>query len=109
MQWAFLIALALGLNVWFMLRNPMTRFWRLAAHRPEEVLEMMRADEAWKVFETGLPDDFRRTWPKDQWVGPFRLDLGQPRRRVLVLGRNPGYKDSTARILAELNSGVKSD
>lgn len=103
MEWVILIALAVGLNVWFMLRNPMAAFWRTAARRPDAILERMRAGDAWMVFEDGLPADFRVSWPKDQWVGPFRLDLPQPQRRVMVLGRVNAYRESAAQILAELD------
>jgi len=105
MEWVILIGLAVGLNVWFVVRNPMARFWRAAARRPEAVLERMRASEAWAVFEEGLPANFRTAWPKEHWVGPFRLDLERPRRRVMLLGREPGYKESAAHIMAELESG----
>ena len=105
MEWVILIALAVGLNLWLMLRNPMARFWSVAARRPDAVLERMRASDAWMVFEEALPAAFRAAWPKDQWVGPFRLDLPKPPKRILVLGRVDAYRESAARIQAELNSG----
>ncbi|HDP95500.1 MAG TPA: hypothetical protein ENN40_09100 [Candidatus Aminicenantes bacterium] len=97
--------MAVGINLWFMMRNPMARFWRVAARRPEAVLERIRASEAWVVFEDELPADFRSSRQKDQWVGPFRLDLPQTPKRVMVLGRANTYRESAAQILAELKSG----
>ena len=109
MTWLILILIFMGINLLLILANPMARFWRFAGRRPEEVLERMRASEAWMVFETGLPADFRSSWPKEQWVGPFRIDLKEPRRQVLLLGRNPGYKESAARIMSQLAGGPAGD
>jgi len=109
MTWLILILVFVAVNLFLILRNPMARFWRFAGGRPEAVLERMRASEAWVVFEDGLPEGFRSSWPKEQWVGPFRVDLKEPRRQVLILGRNPGYKESAAFIMSELEGGSAGD
>jgi len=105
MKWVFLIGLALAINVVFVLYSREARFWRAAGKQPDRVYEMIRASEDWVVLDDGLPANLRDTWPKNQWTGPFRLDVPKLGRRVYFLGRHPQYKESAARILETLNSG----
>lgn len=104
MEWILLIGLVLVINVVFVLYSREARFWRAAGRAPDRVFDLMKGSDEWVVLEDGLPENLRKTWPKEQWTGPFRLDVPKLGKRVYFLGRNPQYKESAARILESLIS-----
>lgn len=72
-QFAALIILGIFAYWYLVLRPGRLGFWRLVAKHPDTAYDHFKTNGCWKVFEDGLPPDYRNIVPRPQWVGPFRL------------------------------------
>jgi hypothetical protein len=74
---------------WFLVLRPgRLGFWRLVAKHPDAAYDHFKSNACWKVFEDGLPPNYRSIVPRSEWVGPFRLvvpKLGD--KPIKVFGR----------------------
>jgi hypothetical protein len=59
---------------WFLVLRPgRLSFWRLVAKHPDAAYDHFKSNACWKVFEDGLPPDYRTIVPRPEWAGPFRI------------------------------------
>jgi len=66
------------------------------------------ADTSWKVFEEGLPENFRSNFPKSEWVGPFRLTVPKlGGKTIIVFGKRLDFERSQNEFLAKFKGGTK--
>ena len=72
-QIAALIILGIAVYWYLVLRPGRLGFWRLVAKHPDAAYDHFMANACWKVFEDGLPPNYRSIVPRPDWVGPFRL------------------------------------
>ena len=72
-QIAALIILGIFAYWYLVLRPGRLGFWRLVAKHPDAAYDHFMANACWKVFEDGLPPDYRSIVPRPEWVGPFRI------------------------------------
>ena len=85
-----------GFLYWlFVLRPGRLDFWRVTARHPDAAFDHLKAASCWKVFEEGLPDNYRSIVPKPEWVGPFKLSVPKLGGRLInVFGKYPELEQS---------------
>ncbi len=84
-------------------------FWRFVRKKPEEFLNVFRAREhIWKVFDNELYkkifDELEKNNKKNEWIGPFMLNVPNTKKIVYVYGKNGLYQkdqEETIRILTK--------
>ena len=78
-------------------------FWNQALRQPDAAYDFFKSTEVWRVFDEGLPANFREDVPIGEWAGPFPLvvpKLGN--RKVLVFGRKAEFRQSQVALLSLL-------
>ncbi len=105
---AVLIIIGLAAYWFFILRPGRLHFWRVAAKYPDDAYGHFKADTSWKVFEEGLPENFRSNFPKSEWVGPFRLTVPKlGGKTIVVFGKRLDFERSQNEFLAKFKGGTK--
>lgn len=90
-----IIALAAFLYWLVVLRHGRLDFWKIASNYPDKAYDFFAANDCWKVFEDGLPDDYQAFVPKELWTGPFRLRVPKLGNKLIhIFGRHPDFEDS---------------
>ncbi len=105
---AILIIIGLALFWFFVLRPGRLHFWRVVAKHADEAYDYFKAGTSWKVFEQGMPENFRSIVPKSEWAGPFRLTvpkLGD--RTILVFGNRLDLEQSQNEFLSKYKARAK--
>ena len=103
MKWLIGLATAAFLYWFFILRLGRPDFWKVVARNPDAAYDHFVSASCWKVFEAGLPKNYRSLVPKSDWVGPFRLfvpKLGG--KQIVVFGKYPEYEHSENNFLKKL-------
>ena len=96
-----------GLYWFFILRPGRIDFWKVAARNPDAAYEHLKAAPCWKVFEEGLPENYRSIVPKSEWVGPFRLWV--PRlggKQIVIFGKHPEFEQSQNDFLRKFDANT---
>jgi hypothetical protein len=99
-QIAGLIIVGIAVFWYWVLRPGRLGFWRLVAKHPDAAYDHFMSNACWKVFEDGLPQDYRSTVPRSEWAGPFRVDV--PKRgdkTIKVFGRRSELEKSQNDLL----------
>lgn len=98
------IILVAGFLGWLLVgRSGQISFWNRALKQPDAAYDFFKSNEVWRVFEDGLPANFREDLPAKEWVGPFPMvvpKLGN--RKVFVFGRRNAFRQSQAALLSLL-------
>lgn len=95
MNWLIGMVVVAFLYWFFILRPGRLDFWKVAAQNSDAAYDHFVSASCWKVFEDGLPENYRSIVPTSDWVGPFRLlipKLGG--KQIVVFGKHPEYEQS---------------
>jgi len=74
-------------------------FWRLVAKFPIEAYYFFKQNPSWHIVEGHLPEDYKKLFPKDKWVGPYHLivpEIG----KIYIFGKGGDYEVSEKDFLA---------
>jgi hypothetical protein len=102
-QIAGLIILGIAVYWYWVLRPGRLGFWRLVAKQPDAAYDHFMSNACWKVFEDGLPQDYRSIVPRSGWGGPFRIvvpKLGD--KTIKVFGRRTELEKSQNDLVKKL-------
>lgn len=68
-------------------------FWIKVKNHPDLAYNWFINNEEWKVIEDKLPANFRQMFPKDMWIGPFRLCVPCLNGKIIyIFAINKKYK-----------------
>jgi hypothetical protein len=99
------IILAALLYWFFILRPGRLDFWKVAGKYPDLAYDFFCSRDCWKVFEHGLPGNYREVVPHDEWAGPFRLSVPKLGNKMIhIFGRARDYEDSQNDFLQKTKS-----
>ena len=97
--------LVVGLLYWLLAgRRTQVSFWNQALKQPDAAYDFFKATEIWRVFDDGLPGNFREHVPAKNWIGPFPMvvpKLGD--RKVFVFGKKGAFRQSQDDLLRSLH------
>lgn len=81
-------------------RRGQLAFWHQALRQPDVSYEFFKSNDVWRVFDEGLPPNFREHVPAGEWIGPFQMyvpKLGN--RQVFVFGSKDSFRQSQVALL----------
>lgn len=89
-----IIIIVLIFLYWFVILRPgRLDFWKMASKYPDDVYDFFISRGCWKIFEDGLPDDYRSIVPKKEWDGPFRIIIPKiGNKMIYVFGKYPEFE-----------------
>lgn len=103
-QIAALIILGIIAAWFFVVRPGRLGFWRLVAKHADVAYDHFKSNSCWKVFEDGLPPDYRRIVPRPEWVGPFRVAVSKlGDKRITVFCRASELKKSQNDLMSKVS------
>jgi len=95
--------------VFRILRKGKLGFWNAVHRNPEQALEFFRENSEWQVVDASVERDGDRTPPSNEWDGPFRLGIADPRySSLLVYGRIGKYEASQEAFIRSLKGDSAS-
>lgn len=109
MSWVLILIVAVFFFYVLVFRQGKPSFWKIVARYPDFAYDFFLADSCWKVFEDGLPANYREIVPKNEWRGPFLLfipKLGVKGQLVHIFGRYPDFEESQDALLILLAKDV---
>ena len=102
--------IALVFVYWLVILRPgRMDFWKVVSRNPDAAYEHFKSASCWKVFEGGLPADYRNDVPKSEWMGPFRLcvpKLGWD--QVVIFGKRSECEQSQSAFVQRMKRSTSS-
>lgn len=75
-------------------------FWAIAERNPNAAYEYFKANVCWRVFEEGLPPNYRNIVPKPHWAGPYKLIVPKIGNKTIhVFGKHPDFSRSQSEFV----------
>jgi len=80
-------------------------FWLKVKNHPDLAYAWFKRNKAWRVIEGKLPENYKRQFPKDEWVGPFHLCVPFLNGEIInIFAVDKAYRQTIADFLREVQS-----
>jgi len=105
------VILVAGFLCWLLVgRRGQISFWNRALKQPDAAYDFFKSTEVWKVFEDGLPANFREEMPAQDWIGPFPMVVPKlDNQKVFVFARRGEFRQSQVTLLSLLRQQGAED
>jgi len=97
MKWIIGLLIGAALYWYWTLRSKNLDFWKLAAKYPDSAYDYFISQDCWKVFDNGLPDNYKDIVPHKEWTGPFRLWIPKLGNRMITIFCKYNYMEDSQR------------
>ena len=97
MEW--IVSLIIGVALfWYWISRPKSLdFWKLAAKYPDAAYDYFISQDCWKVFDNGLPDNYKDIVTNKEWTVPFRLWVPKLGNRMITIFCKYNYMEDSQR------------
>lgn len=80
-------------------------FWFKVRNHPDLAYSWFKKNEAWRVIEGKPSADYKKEFPKQEWVGPFHLCVPALKgRAIAVFAYNKTYRQTIGDFLKLVQS-----